>query len=253
MSQAYGEAWYWDKRYAKESAAAAAATFDWYQKYESLAPLLHLYLPIPTTTTILVVGCGNSAFSEGMSKDGYTDIVNIDISSVVIGEMQKKYSDSPRLKYIEMDVRDMKAFEAGSFNAVIDKGTLDSLLCGHNSKPNAAKMLEEVERVLKKGGVYILITYGIPAYRLHLLRESHSWSIKLHVIDKVHPGESSKAETWELTRPVPVNSDGSFREADCLEKMDVHYIYICTKVRCYPLIHVTFSSFLFHAFMESYQ
>ncbi|KAK1407967.1 hypothetical protein QVD17_39595 [Tagetes erecta] len=230
MSQAYGEAWYWDKRYAKES----TTTFDWYQKYESLSPLLHLYVPTTTTTTtthrrILVVGCGNSAFSEGMSKDGYTDIVNVDISSVVIREMQKKYSGSPHLKYIEMDVRDMKAFEAGSFDAVIDKGTLDSLLCGHNSKPNAAKMLEEVERVLKKEGVYILITYGIPAYRLHLLRESHSWAIKLHVIDKVHPGECSKAETWELTRPVPLNNDGSLREADRLEKMDVHYIYVCTK------------------------
>lgn len=80
-----------------------------------------------------------------MSKDGYTDIVNIDISSVVIEAMQKKYSDSTHLKYIEMDVRDMKAFESGSFDAVIDKGTLDSLLCGHNSKQNAAKMLEEVE------------------------------------------------------------------------------------------------------------
>lgn len=227
MTQAYGEAWYWDKRYAKES----TGTFDWYQKYESLAPLLHLYVPQTTThRRVLVVGCGNSAFSEGMSNDGYTNIVNIDISSVVIEAMQKKYSDSPHLKYIEMDVTDMKAFEDGSFDAVIDKGTLDSLLCGQNSKTNAAKMLNEVERVMKKGGVYILITYGIPSYRLRLLRESHSWAIKLHVIDKLLPGESSKRETWELTCPIPVNNDGSFRESGSLEKMDVHYIYVCTKV-----------------------
>ncbi|KAL9994641.1 putative endothelin-converting enzyme 1 [Helianthus debilis subsp. tardiflorus] len=59
--------------------------------------------------------CCSAAFSEGMSKDGYGDIVNIDISSVVIERMRKKYSDSPHLKY-------MKAFEAGSFDAVIDKG-----------------------------------------------------------------------------------------------------------------------------------
>lgn len=85
-------------------------------------------------------------------------------------------------------------------------------------------------RVMKKGGVYILITYGIPSYRLRLLRESHSWAIKLHVIDKLLPGESSKRETWELTCPIPVNNDGSFRESGSLEKMDVHYIYVCTKV-----------------------
>ncbi|KAI7754993.1 hypothetical protein M8C21_016357 [Ambrosia artemisiifolia] len=167
-----------------------------------------------------------------MSKDGYADIINIDISSVVIERMRKKYSDYPNLKYIEMDVRDMKAFEAGSFDAVIDKGTLDSLLCGNNSKENAGKMLEEVERVLKKDGVYILITYGTPAYRLCLLRESHSWAIKLHVIDKFHPGESSKGASWELTRPVALNSDGSLTEGSHLENKDVHYIYVCTKVTC---------------------
>lgn len=39
----------------------------------------------------------------------------------------------------------MSAFQTGSFDAVVDKGTLDSLLCGHNSRENAVKMLEEVE------------------------------------------------------------------------------------------------------------
>ena len=29
------------------------------------------------------------------------------------------------------------AFEAGTFDAVIDKGTLDSILCGDGSGPNA--------------------------------------------------------------------------------------------------------------------
>lgn len=40
------------------------------------------------------------AFSEGMVEDGYEDVVNIDISSVVIEAMQKKYSDHPQLKCI---------------------------------------------------------------------------------------------------------------------------------------------------------
>ncbi|WOH11235.1 hypothetical protein DCAR_0830715 [Daucus carota subsp. sativus] len=55
-----------------------------------------------------------------------------------------------------MDVRNMSVFQSDSFAAVIDKGTLDSLLCGHNSRENAAKMLREVARVLKANGVYIL-------------------------------------------------------------------------------------------------
>lgn len=39
-------------------------------------------------------------FSEGMVDDGYKDVVNIDISSVVIEAMQKKYSNRPQLKCI---------------------------------------------------------------------------------------------------------------------------------------------------------
>ncbi|GKA08331.1 putative reverse transcriptase domain-containing protein [Tanacetum coccineum] len=84
-------------------------------------------------------------------------------------------------------------------------------------------------RVLKKEGVYILIAYGIPAYRLRLLRESHSWDIKLHVIDKLLKGENSKLDTWELTHPVPLNSDRSLKVGSPLENMDVHYIYVCPK------------------------
>lgn len=42
-----------------------------------------------------------AAFSEGMvDEGGYMDVVNIDISSVVIEAMQKKYQDRPQLKCI---------------------------------------------------------------------------------------------------------------------------------------------------------
>jgi len=113
-SQAYGEAWYWDERYRKE-----AGPFDWYQKYPALAPLLRLYLA--PHHRLLLVGCGNSVFGENMVDDGYQDVVNIDISSVVIEQMKKKYHDKPQLKYMKMDVKDMSYFESGSFDAVIDK------------------------------------------------------------------------------------------------------------------------------------
>lgn len=42
-----------------------------------------------------------AAFSEGMvDEGGYMDVVNIDISSVVIDAMQNKYQDRPQLKCI---------------------------------------------------------------------------------------------------------------------------------------------------------
>lgn len=117
-TQSYSEQWYWDERYTNES-----EPFDWYQKYSSLAPLINLYVP-HRNQRVLIVGCGNSglqikknsfrffwirfdfscfeifnaAFSQGMVDDGYEDVVSIDISSVVIDTMIKKYSDRPQLK-----------------------------------------------------------------------------------------------------------------------------------------------------------
>ncbi|XP_078159106.1 uncharacterized protein LOC144554666 isoform X2 [Carex rostrata] len=174
-SHAYGEEWYWDDRYRKEQ-----ATFDWYQRYEAVAPLLRLLLR--PSHRILLVGCGNSPFGEEMVNDDYEQVVNIDISSVVIRAMQSKYSHLPHLQYMKMDVRDMSAFEDNSFDAVIDKGTLDSIMCGNDSQVNATKMLKEVHRVLKERGIYIMITYGDPSYRLGLLTDLNLWNINIHVI-----------------------------------------------------------------------
>ena len=41
-----------------------------------------------------------TAFSQDMVDDGYEDVVNIDISSVVIDAMRNKYSTRPQLKCI---------------------------------------------------------------------------------------------------------------------------------------------------------
>ncbi|XXG59575.1 hypothetical protein AAC387_Pa04g1635 [Persea americana] len=121
--------------------------------------------------------------SEDMVKDGYEDIMNIDISPVAIDMMRKKYENIPHLKYMQMDVRDMSFFPDESFDSVIDKGTLDSLMCGTTAPISVSQMLGEVSRLLKPGGVYMLITYGDPTVRIpHLNRQGYGWKIILHII-----------------------------------------------------------------------
>lgn len=51
--QAYGEASYWDNRYRQDT-----GSFDWYQQYAGLAPVLQKY--VPKASRILMVGCGNA-------------------------------------------------------------------------------------------------------------------------------------------------------------------------------------------------
>jgi ubiquinone/menaquinone biosynthesis C-methylase UbiE len=108
-----------------------------------------------------------------MYEDGYENISNIDISFTITKYME----DRCRMKYPEMkcnsqtyivktmDVLDMSEFKSGDFNVVVDKGTLDSILCGDNSEPNAHKMLSEIYRVLNPNGTYICITYGDEEHR----------------------------------------------------------------------------------------
>ncbi|XP_016650008.1 PREDICTED: methyltransferase-like protein 13 [Prunus mume] len=72
-----------------------------------------------------MVGCGNAVMSEDMVADGYEDVMNVDISSVAIDMMKRKYEHIPQLKYMQMDVRDMSVFPDESFEGVIDKGFLN--------------------------------------------------------------------------------------------------------------------------------
>ncbi|KAK2997433.1 hypothetical protein RJ639_025283 [Escallonia herrerae] len=136
--------------------------------------------------------------SEDMAKDGYEDIMNVDISSVAIDLMRRKYEHVPWLKYMQMDVKDMSFFPDETFDGVVDKGTLDSLMCGTDAPISAAQMLGEVSRLLKPGGIYMLITYGDPTVRMpHLSKPVYSWEIELYVIRKfllVEPGGKRKLE-----------------------------------------------------------
>lgn len=55
--QAYGDESYWDNRYSQD-----VGSFDWYQRYAGLAPLINMYLP--KTENVLMVGCGNAGLCQ---------------------------------------------------------------------------------------------------------------------------------------------------------------------------------------------
>lgn len=224
----YGDSVYWDARYIHE---AAAGSFDWYQRYHALRPFVRKY--IPTSSRVLMVGCGNAVMSEDMVKDGYENIMNVDISCVAIEMMRRKYEHIPQLKYLQMDVRDMGFFLDDSFDSVIDKGTLDSLMCGTDAPISASQMLGEVSRILKPGGIYMLITYGDPTARMsHINRPAYNWKIDLYIIPRPGfqrpPGSTSTPKSY-LT-PVPTTDKGLLPADYILEDPDSHFIYICTKM-----------------------
>ena len=148
-----------------------------------------------------------TGLADDMYEDGYKDIRNIDYSPKAIEIMSARNQDKPGLtclfysyfpqkitllKYplfslillLVDEVKDVLSLQSepeGAYDAVIDKGTLDSLLCGDGSFQNVQKMITGIYQyeliaffyflfincffnssfsVLKPGGVFIEISYG---------------------------------------------------------------------------------------------
>jgi ubiquinone/menaquinone biosynthesis C-methylase UbiE len=116
--------------------------FDWLETYDTIKPFIEDAI-IGKNAKVLILGCGNAEFSENMYDAGYHDIENIDISSVVIDQMSDRNWNRPEMQYKIMDVRDLQ-YPDNYFDMLIDKSTIDALLCGENSFVNVAKMMKEV-------------------------------------------------------------------------------------------------------------
>lgn len=58
-----------------------------------------------------------------------------------------------------------------SFDAIIDKGLLDSILCGQCGAIDTQVYIIEIERLLKDTGVFICVSHGNPDERLHFLEQ----------------------------------------------------------------------------------
>ena len=193
----YGDKRYWEERYDEQS----GTTFDWLEDYESIKPIID-NLGVKKESRILNVGCGNSEFSEKMFDEGYNHNYNIDICQNVIDFMKSRNKDRKGLHFDVMDVCDM-AYKDETFDLVIDKSTIDALLCGDHSFMIVAKMLKEISRVLKTGGYYIIISYGKPENRMiHLERDHLAFEVQIYTIKRAEEDEQEK----------------------------IHYVYICKKL-----------------------
>ena len=176
----YGDAKYWEDRYKNDK----FTTFDWLENYPTLKEIIDSLNISKESGKILNLGCGNSEFSENMYDDGYTNIKNIDISQSVINQMSERCKNRTKMTYEVMDVRDIK-YDNNYFDLAIDKSTIDALLCGDDAFINVAKMIKEVQRVLKVGGYYMIISYGTPDNRvLHLNRKFEKFNIEIIKIEK---------------------------------------------------------------------
>ena len=98
-----------------------------------------------------------------------------------------------------MDVRSL-TFPSSSFDCVLDKGTLDAILCGSDSSKHAHSMLSECQRVLRPGGCLLCITYGQPSSRLSYLEQrSYEWDVSYETLAARDTCTSAASDTVTRT------------------------------------------------------
>ncbi|OCF37401.1 hypothetical protein I316_00522 [Kwoniella heveanensis BCC8398] len=216
-NEGYGTHEYWEERYAKE---ADGTTFDWFLSPSYLLPLFEELTadidPRSSATAIssssqrggvdgsaiagdmgeakgkgngtrmLMLGCGNSALGEVLYDAGWTNIVNLDYSKIVIDQMKERHTSRPLMEWHEMDVLDLKYGEE-EFDLVVDKGTMDAMLTTKGDPWNPSEKdvkactqeVTEALRVLKKrkGSKFIYFTFGQPHFRKRYMANRPGWKL----------------------------------------------------------------------------
>jgi ubiquinone/menaquinone biosynthesis C-methylase UbiE len=104
--------------------------------------------------------------SFDMSETTFRNVTSIDLSPTVIAQMRQRY---PTLAWEVMDCSKLQ-FPDESFDLVFDKGTTDSLLCGPAPLETVQLTLLEVERILTRGGLFVIISFAKPSKRVSLLK-----------------------------------------------------------------------------------
>lgn len=235
---------YWDNRYSND--ADSGKVFEWLFDYTSLRGILRDY--ISPNADVLHVGCGNSNLAVECCKDGHTgDHVNVDNCAYVIETLQVRQGNSwPNLRYVMGDVRCLSEddFACESFDVVLDKCTFDCIECNPENQKDLEAMLRSIFRVLRPGGVYLLISIGHPESRLCWLDDEPGlhWTVsarrlpirrRLCDTDEKQPGGDAASNCHELVASeevmITTNDGWEAQFGDFLE--DEHtFVYACRKV-----------------------
>lgn len=156
---------------------ASLKLFDWYAPFDKIYPLVESVIDVTKKHKILVIGVGRSNVVETLVKNGYTDIVAIDIAPYIIAQMSQKYSHYGGVEFLVLDARDLSYFTDNMFTLVLDKGCMDALFCGTNFLTDSAQFFSEVNRVLKSEGQFLAFSHAAPPSRVPYLRTIR-WAIE---------------------------------------------------------------------------
>ena len=165
---------FWDSKYQEYPGC-----YEWYCCYSDIREQLLQY--VSKEHKILYIGAGTSYLAIEMNKEGFNNISCMDVSEEACKQMMEKISTKNyKVDYYLDNVFAMKA-ESGSFDIIIDKGLLDSLVCKEDCNSDIEKMMNEINRVLCRQGKYLCISHTND--RSIYFKKNNIWTDNIEVID----------------------------------------------------------------------
>ncbi|XP_053566316.1 EEF1A lysine methyltransferase 4 isoform X2 [Bombina bombina] len=170
----YKEQVYWDSRYQEEQEDTGG--HEWFGSYSDFSCLVRKELRPGSSG--LVLGCGTSSLSVDLHAEGVSPVVSIDYSPVCIAEMAQRHAGRAGMSWLVMDARELQ-FPDGSFDLVIEKGTLDAMMVDEKDPWSVSpQTITLVSRVLSPDGIFISVTFSQPHFRgRHYAQPQYGWSV----------------------------------------------------------------------------
>lgn len=154
----------------------------------------------------LHVGCGSSTVGEYLVTEfKCQQVVNVDVDEEILEQMKERWRNrqytkkeddeeeeekdpqlntKDRLEFCHCNLSNERLpYPSGSFDLVLDKSTLDVTLCSDHA---TAGLLCEVYRSLKKGGVYMIISFHQEAFLRPLLMDcpGTNWTVTIQRMER---------------------------------------------------------------------
>lgn len=155
----YGNFDYWDARYRGVSSdTPSSGAFSWYCGWSELQPFW-MELVTDPASRVLVPGVGNDATIAQLYDAGWTDVTAFDYSTHAV----EQACDIIGTRKIALRSADATAlpYADASFDAVLDKGTLDAI--GISGEANLRLAVAELARTMTAGGVVVSISRALEA------------------------------------------------------------------------------------------
>jgi SAM-dependent methyltransferase len=152
VAKPFGKQEYWEGFYKEQG----ADSFSWYAEWKDLEPLISEW--IPPESKVLIPGVGIDSLVRDMYDAGYEQLTAFDYAPESIAHCQTMLEPDRAVDLRTADARDLACYASESFDAVIDKGTLDAVfLAGDNideRQESLRRAISELARVLRPGGIF---------------------------------------------------------------------------------------------------